>query len=333
MPHLHAHVHPHGHAHEHGHAHADDRRAGRRSLGWALAATVAFGAAQAVGATLLGSVALLADAAHNLSDGFGIGIALLAAWAATRQAGGRRTYGWARVEILAAFANGIALVLLGLVILVEAVGRLSDPPAVDGGGVAVFGAIGIAANGVPVLLMLRARRGDDLNLEGALRHAAGDVLASAGTLVAGLLVLAFGWRIADPLTALVVSVLVIASSWTLIRRPLEILLEQAPRDVDPDAIGRAMATVDGVRQIHDLHVWTITSGFPALSAHALVAPGADTSAVLHALRERVRPFGIEHTTIQVDVDRSAPLTLHRPGCPDAPRARTAPLHRSATETR
>ncbi len=285
--------------------------------------------AQVVGGLVAGSVALLADAAHNVSDGLAIAIALVAAWAATLRASGRRTYGWARLEILVALVNGLTLVVLGLAILVEAVRRLGDPPAIDATTVVAFGLLGVAANGVPVLLLRRAARRsgrrEDLNLQGALRHALGDALASAGTALAGVLVLAFGWRSADPVIAIVIAVLVIASAWPLVRRPVEILLEQAPPDVDPAAVGRALVSVDGVREVHDLHVWTITSGFPALSAHVLIAPGAEHGAVLHALQERVRPFGIDHTTIQIDVDHRAPLQIHRSGCPDAPRPRTGPL--------
>lgn len=308
---------PPGHAHAHGHVHARSRR----SLAWALALTLAFGVVQTGAAFLFSSVALLADAAHNLSDGLSIGIALVAAWAATLRARGRRTYGWGRLEILAALLNGLTLIVLGGLIAVEAVRRLDDPPAVDGAGVAAVAAVGILANGLAVAVLWRNGDRDDLNLHGALLHAGSDALASAGTLLAGLLVVAFGWRIADPVVALVVSALVIGSAWPLVRRPIEILLEQAPPGVDPDEIGRALAGVDGVREVHDLHVWTITSGFPALSAHMRIAPEADHGRVLRLAQDRVRRFGIDHTTFQLDRERPVLLTLHRPDCPEAPRPR------------
>ena len=311
----------HGHVH-HGHAHVHTRGRTRRSLAWALALTLAFGVFQIGAGWAFSSVALLADAAHNVSDGLSIGIALVAAWAATLRARGRRTYGWARLEILAALVNGLTLVVLGGLIAVEALRRLDDPPAVQGAGVAAVAAVGILANGVAVAVLWRNGDRENLNLRGALLHAASDTLASAGALVGGLLVVAFGWRAADPVVAIVIAGLIVVSAWPLVRRPIEILLEQAPPDVDPDEIGQALAEVEGVRDVHDLHVWTITSGFPALSAHMRIAADADHGQVLRRAQERVRTFGIDHTTFQLDRERPVLLTLHRPDCPEAPRARS-----------
>jgi cobalt-zinc-cadmium efflux system protein len=278
-----------------------------------------------IGGLVLHSVALFADAAHNVADGLAVGIALGAASLALRGASGRRTYGWGRVEILAALVNGLMLVLLGVVIGIEALSRLGDPPEVRGTGVIVFGLLGIAANGAAVVAMVRASRGqDDLNLRGALWHTGADVAGSVGVVLAGVLVTAFGWNAADPLIALAVSVLCMLSARDLIVEPVRILLERAPSYLDPEAMGRALCGVEGVRQVHDLHAWTITSGFDAVSVHVIAAPGVDQHALLHRLEEVLQTrFGVRHTTIQVDHDHTSPLPIHRMGCPEAPRPRTS----------
>ncbi len=278
-----------------------------------------------LGSFWLGSVALLADAAHNVSDGVAVGIALVAASLSMRAASGRRTFGWGRVEILAALVNGLTLLGLGVLIAIEAIGRLGDPPDVHAPGVILFGLAGVAVNGAAVVAMLRAGSSrDDLNLHGALLHTIADVAGSAGVVVAGVLVAAFGWNEADPVIALLVAVLCIGSARRLIAEPVRILLERAPPHLDPQAIGRALCTVEGVREVHDVHAWTITSGFDAVSVHVIAAPGTDQHALLHHLEEVLREqFDVSHTTIQVDRDHRAPLSIHRVGCPEAPKPRTA----------
>jgi cobalt-zinc-cadmium efflux system protein len=278
-----------------------------------------------LGGLWLHSVALVADAVHNVSDGIAIAIALVAASLTHLGASGRRTYGWGRVEILAALVNGLTLVALGTLIGIEAILRLGDPPAVRGPGVILFGVAGIAVNGTAVAAMWHAARGrKDLNLHGALLHTVADVAGSVGVVVAGLLVTAFGWDAADPIIALGVSVLCIVSARELIAEPVRILLERAPSYLDPEAIGRALCAVEGVRQVHDVHAWTITSGFDAVSVHVIAAGGVDQHALLHRLEEVMQEqFGVTHTTIQVDRDHTSPLTIHRMGCPEAPKPRTS----------
>jgi cobalt-zinc-cadmium efflux system protein len=242
-----------------------------------------------------------------------------------RAASGRRTFGWGRVEILAALVNGLTLLGLGVLIAVEAIGRLGDPPSVNGPGVIAFGLAGVAANGAAVVAMLRAGASrDDLNLHGALVHTIADVAGSAGVVVAGVLVSAFGWNEADPVIALFVAVLCVVSARRLIAEPVRILLERAPPHLDPQAIGRALCAVEGVREVHDVHAWTITSGFDAISVHVIAAPGIDQHALLHRLEDLLQTeFAVSHTTIQVDRDHRAPLNIHRRGCPEAPQPRTA----------
>lgn len=278
-----------------------------------------------LGSFWLDSVALFADAAHNVSDGAAVGIALVAASLAMRAAAGRKTFGWGRVEILAALVNGVTLLGLGVLIAIEAIRRLDDPPEVQATGVILFGLAGIAANGAAVVAMLRAGANrNDLNLRGALLHTIADVAGSVGVVFAGVLVAAFGWNAADPVIALLVAALCIGSARGLIAEPVRILLERAPPHLDPEEIGRALCGVEGVREVHDIHAWTITSGFDAVSVHVIAAPGTDEHALLHRLEEVLRKkFDVNHTTIQVDRDHSAPLSIHRRGCPEAPKPRTA----------
>jgi cobalt-zinc-cadmium efflux system protein len=311
---------PVAHAHGHTAGHHHDHRAGtRRALRLSLAFTVAFGVAEAGAGVAFGSLALLADAAHNVSDGAAIAIALLAAWAAGLPARGARTYGWRRAEVLAALVNGLGLVVVSGLVLWQAVARVGDPPSVNGAGVLVVGLVGVAANGVPVWAMLRGGDRRDLNLRAALAHAAADVLGSAAAALAGLLVLVAGWEAADPVLAAVVGVLVLASAVHVIRDSLRVLMELAPRGHDPDAIGQALADMDGVKEVHDLHVWTITSDLVALSVHVVARQGADHDRLLHDAQELLADrFGVLHTTVQIDRDHEQLLQIHRPGCPEAP---------------
>jgi cobalt-zinc-cadmium efflux system protein len=300
----------HSHSHGHAHAHPGDRSGTARALSIALGLTVAYGLVQIVTGIWFNSLALIADAVHNVSDGGAIALALGAAWAAGLPARGARTFGWRRAEILAALVNGLALVVISVGIFFEAYRRYGEPPDVSGGGVLVVGLIGVVANGIPVLVMLRASTGDDLNLRGALIHAATDVLGSAGAAASGLIVLTTGWRSADALIAAGIGLVVLLSSWGLIRESLRILMEVAPGDCDPNEIGQAMADHPGVKEVHDLHIWTITSGFPALSAHVIAETGADHDRLLHELEALVQSrFRIGHTTLQIDRDHSALVQL------------------------
>ena len=313
----------HGHSHAHGHAHG--AAASRRILLAALALTVAFGVVQVIGALAFDSLALIADAVHNISDGAAIGLATLAAWAASRPAAGRRTFGWRRVEILAALVNGLALLGLGIWIVWDAIGRIADPPDVDAGGVLVIGLLGAARTAWSSGCCCAATAPTSTS-KGALRHAAADVAGSLGAALGAVTILATGWNQADAVVALLIGLLVLASSWTLVRRPVEILLEVAPAHLESEEIGRALAAGEGVASVHDLHVWTVTSNMVSLSAHVVARPGADQDAILHNAQELLRErFGIWHATIQIDRDHSHELlTVHRLGCPEGPRARTGP---------
>jgi cobalt-zinc-cadmium efflux system protein len=284
----------------HDHAHEHRLEGDRRALAGALALIAAFTVVEVVVGYLADSLALLADAGHMLGDVGSLALALFAAWLGARPATPERTFGYRRAEILAALANGVALVLISIWIVVEAVGRLRNPVEPLGGWVLAVGVVGLALN-LGAASVLRRRGSESLNVQGALRHVLADALGSVGVIVSGAIVLLTGWSYADPLVALGIAGLVLASSWTILRDSVGILLESTPRGLDAEEIGRTMVEVDGVREVHDLHVWTITSGFASLSAHVLVSPDADCHAKRREL-ERVleERFDLTHTTLQVD---------------------------------
>jgi cobalt-zinc-cadmium efflux system protein len=284
----------------HDHAHEHRLEGDRRALAGALALIAAFTAVEVVVGYLADSLALLADAGHMLGDVGSLALALFAAWLGARPATPERSFGYRRAEILAALANGVALVLISIWIVVEAVGRLRNPVEPLGGWVLAVGVVGLALN-LGAASVLHRRGSESLNVQGALRHVLADALGSVGVILSGAIVLLTGWSYADPLVALGIAGLVLASSWTILRDSIGILLESTPRGLDAEEIGRAMVEVDGVREVHDLHVWTITSGFASLSAHVLVSPDADCHAKRREL-ERVleERFDLTHTTLQVD---------------------------------
>jgi cobalt-zinc-cadmium efflux system protein len=294
------------HAHAHGHA-GGGRGADLRALAVVLVLTAAYTVVEVVGGLLTGSLALLADAGHMLSDSLSIGLALFAAWLARRPATPRRSFGYRRAEILAALANGVALVAISFWIFVEAFRRLADPPDVLGGWMLAVAAAGLAVNLVGASILLRADR-ENLNVRAAFRHVLADVLGSVGVIVAAVVVLATGWAAADPLVGLLIGVLVLASSWTVLRDSVAILLESTPRGIDAEEVGRALTEAPGVVEVHDLHIWEITSGFPALSAHVLVGRGEDCHGRRVELeRLLAHEFEIRHTTLQVDHAREGAL--------------------------
>jgi len=299
---VHSHDHDHaGHSHGYG-AHAlEARRADSRKRLWvALAINVGLLVAEVVGGLITGSLAVLADAGHVLSDAGAIALALFAARLAALPAAGRRTFGYQRSEVLAALVNGITLVVVSVVIAVAAIGRFSDPPEIEGWGVLALGIFGLAGNLAATLVLARGQR-EDINLEGALRHSAADALGSIGVVVAGAWVLLGGSPIVDPIVGLLIAVLVLASSWRLIKEPLDVLMEAAPSNLDVDRVGAAICEEDGVRSVHDLHVWTVTAGFGAIAAHVVVAEGSDRDLIRRRLELTLgEQFGIEHTTLQME---------------------------------
>jgi cobalt-zinc-cadmium efflux system protein len=294
----------HGHA-GHEHAQTDDAR----RLTVALVLLLLFMAAEVVVGILASSLALLADAAHMLTDAGAIALALFAAGLARRPAKGGFTFGYRRAEILSAQLNGATLLALGTVIGIEGIRRLFDPPDVEGAAVLIVAVVGIAVNLVATLVLSGANR-RSLNVEGAFQHVLNDLFAFIATAIAGALILLTGFSRADGIAALLVAALMIYSGYGLLRDSARVLLEAAPRDLDPDEIGKALAAEHHVVEVHDLHVWEVTSGFPALSAHVTVRAGCDTQAHRRQLAELLSErFGITHSTLQVETLPEHPLTI------------------------
>lgn len=316
----------HGHA---GHSHGVSADADRRYLLGALALIGVFMAAEVTVGVLARSLALVSDAGHMLTDAASIVLALVAMRLAARPAGGRLTFGLKRAEILSAQANGVTLLALAVFFGYESVRRLVSPPGVHGGPVLVTALVGIAVNAAAAWLISRANR-TSLNVEGAYRHILNDAWAFLATAAAGLVVLLTGFDRADAIATLVVSALMLHAGYGLVRDSWRIFLEAAPPGTDPDELGRELAQFPGVREIHDLHLWTITSGYPALSAHVLVQPDLDCHAVRLTLERDLRDHhGIEHTTLQVD--HAAPETLQLGSAPGGPHCADVhgPVHRPA----
>ena len=300
-----------GHADGHGHAVGERLASDRRALVAALLLTGTLMIAQIVAGVVAGSLALIADAAHMLTDAAALGLALAAAVLAARPARGRWTFGFRRAEILAAQINGVTLLVLAVWIVYASIERLISPREVRGGIVLTVALAGIAVNLLASALLARSRR-RSLNVQAAFVHVVADVAAFAGTAVAGALVLATGWDRFDPLASLLVAGLILWGSARLLRDSTRILLESAPAEIDPHEVGRAIVAREEVVEAHDLHVWTVTSGFPALSAHVLVRAGADCHAVRRGLERMLADrFGIDHTTLQVEhaSDAAVPIEL------------------------
>jgi cobalt-zinc-cadmium efflux system protein len=285
------------HAHHH---HETGRGENRRALAITLALTASFTVAEVVGGLLTGSLALLADAGHMLSDNLSLALALFAAWLAGRPETPERSFGYKRAEILAALANGVTLVAISIWIFAEALSRLREPPEILGTPMLAIAVLGLLVNVVGVIVLSRST-GESLNMRGALRHVIADALGSVGTITAALIIVLTGWRYADPLASAAIATLILASSWSLLRDSTNVLLEAAPRGIDVEEVGRRMVGARGVTEVHDLHVWEITSGFPALSAHVLVGQNEDCHARRRDLEDLLaREYGITHTTLQVD---------------------------------
>ena len=286
------------HDHAHGHTHGGGGDA--RRLGLALALILTFMAGEVVAGILAHSLALLSDAAHMLTDAGALALSLVVLRLAAQPAGGNRTFGLRRSEILSAQANGAALLVLAGFIVYGAIRRLISPPPAEGGVILVVALVGIGVNFLATWLLAGANR-QSLNVEGSFQHVLNDLYAFIATAVAGGIILATGWLRADPVAALFVAGLMLWAAWRLLRDSGRVLLDIAPAELPVNEIGTAMAAHPGVVEVHDLHVWEVTTEFPTLSAHVLVEPGADCHGIRRELESLLRDrFTLEHTTLQVE---------------------------------
>ena len=296
---------PPGHAHDH-------RSASRRSLSIALALIMVYMVVEVVGGLISGSLALLADAGHMLTDGAAIGLALLAIWVSGRPASIEQTFGFHRTEILAAMLNALSLWLISALIFFEASRRLNDDLQVDGGLMLGVGAVGLLVN-LAAAWALHRSSGESLNVEGAFLHVVADLLGSVAVVAGGILVLAFEWNIADPIFGIVIGVLILASSLRLLWKVVHVLMEGTPSHLDLHHLCQRLEELEGVTGVHDIHAWTITTGYDALSAHVTADPTVmqDPNPVLQALRDIASSeFGIGHVTIQLEDSKDGCVEDH-----------------------
>jgi cobalt-zinc-cadmium efflux system protein len=298
--------------HAHGPACAHGAGATTRRLRWALALTATFMAAEVVGGLISNSLALLADAGHMLTDAAALGLSLFVAWFSHQPATQAKTYGYLRWEILAAFINGSVLLLVSAWIIWEALLRLRTPEPVDGGLMLAVAALGLLVN-VAAAAVLHPVSQDNLNVRGAYLHVLGDLLGSVGTLLAALLVGVSGWAAADPIASLVVTAIVMRSAWRLVRESVDVLLESVPTHISPAAVRTQIEAIPGVESVHDLHIWSVSSGMVAMSAHAVVREPERHQHVLEHVHDAMQLFGIQHVTVQLERSRMVDRERHLHG--------------------
>ena len=293
--------HEHAHGHDHGHGIGGKREGNAVALRWAFGITTVILVAEAVGGWLTNSLALLSDAGHMLSDAASLGLSLLAIHFAKKPASLSKSYGYRRLEILAALANGVALFVIAVAISWEAAHRLFDPPPVASLPMMGIAGIGLAANLASAWVLLhQGDVKDNLNLRSAYLHVLGDALGSVGALLAGALMYFYGWYVADPIVSVAVALLILRGAWGVVSQSLHILMEGTPTGSNIEAMIASLETIPGVCNVHDVHVWTVTSGYDVFSCHLVVSKGTNITKVVAAGAELLeRQFGIRHTTIQV----------------------------------
>ena len=295
------------------HTHA--RTSESRSLKWVLGISSTILVAEVLGGIFGHSVALLADAGHLVADVAAVGLALLAFWLAQRPGGKAHTFGYARAEILAALVNGVALLAIAAYVAYEAATRLAAGPEVNGPVVLIVGVVGLAGNLMGARL-LHPHTHHSLNVKAAFLHVLGDSLASGAVVVSALIVMTTGWNAADPIAALVISAFILIAGVRLVKETVNVLMEVAPRHVDPDKLRDAVVAAPGVESVHDLHVWTLTSGCVAMSVHVRRSPGANPGRLLTVLREQLKAgFEVDHLTVQVEDTDLQDEVIHVSGDP------------------
>jgi cobalt-zinc-cadmium efflux system protein len=295
-----AHVHSHDHSHAHGHAHTHAHEVSKKRLTLVLTITAIFMIVELAGGLLANSLALVADAAHMLTDVGALGLSLFVLWFSRRPARPEKTYGYLRLEILAALINGVTLVVIAGAIFWQAYERLLQPEPVEGPLMLAVSIGGLVVNLIAVKL-LHGSAEHNLNLRGAYLHVIGDLIGSAGAILAAVLIITTGLVIADPIISIIVGLLILYSSWKLVRESVDVLLESVPAHIDLMAVRKTIDDIPGVDQVHDLHVWTVTSGMVCMSGHAVVQNPEHNQRVLQEIHSALRDrFGISHITVQLE---------------------------------
>jgi cobalt-zinc-cadmium efflux system protein len=294
-----------GPLHDHFTGTLTDRKDQRGRMRWVLGITAVFMMAEVVGGVLSNSLALLADAGHMFTDVGALALSLVAMRLAQRPPSPTKTYGYVRLEILAALVNGAALLFIALLILKEAWVRFGTPPEVEGPLMLTVAVVGLGVNIIGALL-LHGHAGESLNVRGAYLHILGDLLGSVGAITAGVLVLTMGWMMADPIVSVVIAALILLGAWRLVREATDVLLEAAPEGVDVEELVEDLREIAGLEDIHDIHVWTLTSGFVAMSGHGVIDDLARHRPILDEINRRMNDRGINHVTFQLE-----PRPLHQ----------------------
>ncbi|WP_249869930.1 cation diffusion facilitator family transporter [Oceanobacillus saliphilus] len=290
----------HHHDHDHGHHHTTNTRV----LFWSFILIFSFMIVEAIGGILTNSLALLSDAGHMLSDAVALGLSLLAFKIGEKKATGNKTFGYRRFEIIAAFINGITLIIISLYIFYEAFHRFANPPNVSG-NMMIIAFLGLCINIVVAWLLMRGDSKENLNIRSALFHVIGDLLGSVGALLAGLFIILFGWNIADPIASVLVAILIVIAGFRITRDATHILMEGKPHHVNIDSMTKALAEMEDIEDVHDVHVWSITSEFTSMSCHLVVNKSIDRDNILKKANELIKnQFHISHCTIQIEGNHS-----------------------------
>ncbi len=298
MGHSH-HDHHHNHSHSHGHHHHGTGN--KKALRLSFILIAAYMIVEVIAGILTNSLALLSDAGHMLSDAAALGLSYAALTFGEKKATLTKTFGYKRFEILAAFINGMTLVVISLYIFWEAYHRLMDPPEVASSGMLVISSIGLVVNIAAAFILMKGDTSGNLNVRSAFLHVLGDMLGSFGAIIAALLMMFFGWNIADPIASIIVALLIIISGWRVTKDSFHVLMEGTPANLDMNKIKETLLSLNHVNDVHDLHAWSITSDFPAFSCHLVVNPEANYDEVLASAKKLLHDhFHIDHTTIQLD---------------------------------
>jgi cobalt-zinc-cadmium efflux system protein len=295
------HHHGHSHGHSHGHGHSHNHSGNKKALFSAFLLITCFMVVEVIGGFLTNSLALLSDAGHMLSDAVALGLSFFAIKLGERKATASKTYGYQRFEIIAAALNGITLIGISLYIFIEAYHRLTDPPEVSSLGMLTISVIGLFINIIAAWILMSGDKDENLNVRSAFLHVIGDMLGSVGAIIAALLIYFFGWGLADPIASVIVAILVLISGWRVTKESVHVLMEGAPLQMEVERVKSSLLSIPHVKEVHDLHIWSITSGVPMLSCHIAIEGEGIHDSILHKAQSILHnDFGIDHSTIQVE---------------------------------